>query len=281
METSRNPYMTDQSQPALRRSVVAYIDILGYREMACRAEKEKRESDFLRKIYQALGEGQKWLKDEDTLPAIGDKDDFALKAFTDNVVIGYPIGIHGRTDAEIEMYSIFLNMGVFQLQMTKEGFFVRGAISVGDVYIDDIVVFGNAFTEAYNGESQLARDPRIILNRSAVQTVKEHLKYYGGPSYAPQYHDIYRDSDGQWFLNYLDNVRPPNNELPPDYCILEKHKQIVEKRLNEFMTRPEIWSKYFWTANYHNFFCSQYPEYFEKSHMVDLEKFRLEPSRIT
>ena len=56
----------------------------------------------------------------------------------------------------------------FQFSMSVRGFFVCGAISIGNAFIDDIVVFGDALTEAYLGESKLARDPRIILTEKAV-----------------------------------------------------------------------------------------------------------------
>jgi hypothetical protein len=204
MEASRNPYVRTGTEPALMPSVVAYVDILGYREMALKAEREKKELEFLRTLHQAFSNTQKWLRGGDLPLKIGLKDFYAFRAFTDNVVIGYPIG--GRGDAEAELGSIFLKLGIFQFEMTVAGFFVRGAISIGDVYIDDIVVFGKGFTEAYEGESRLARDPRIVLTASATEAVKKHLEYYYEPRFAWQYQDIYRDSDGQLFLNYLDCI---------------------------------------------------------------------------
>jgi len=164
--------------------------------------------------------------------------------------------------------------------MANEGFFIRGAISIGDVYIDDTVVVGKGFTEAYNGECQLARDPRIVLTDSSVKAVRKYLEYYGGDAWSPQSRDLYQDSDGQLFLNYLESVLIAEGEQGPFYEELEKHRQMIEKRLDEFRTRPPIWTKYLWVASYHNFFCSQYPKYFDESHMVDLKKLQLQPSTI-
>ena len=279
MDESRNPYILE-SRPALRRSVVAYVDILGYRQMAFRAEKEKREPEFLQILHAALSKGRDWLEHDEKShgPHIGGKDFYALKAFTDNIVIGYPIQF--REDAEIQIYMAFLDLGVFQLEMIKNGFFLRGAISVGDVYMDDIAVFGNGFTEAYKGESELARDPRIVLTNSASELVKGHLNYYGENSQAPQNLQLYKDSDGQWFLNYLENILVAVYEMGPSFDELQQHKRAIEQKLSEFTTHPEIWNKYFWAANYHNFFCSQYPDYFNQSHMIDLDKLQLRPSRI-
>jgi hypothetical protein len=279
-KNSRNPYAQTSPEPVMLPSVVSYIDILGYREMAMKAEHAKQEQEFLRNIRRAFSEGQKMLKG-DFGPKIGAKDRYVIKAFTDNIVFGYPINpIQGLGDAEVELGSAFEMLSLFQHWMANEGFFIRGAISIGDVYIDDTVVVGKGFTEAYNGEALLARDPRIILTDSAVEAVKKHLEYYTDQARAPQSRDLYRDSDGQLFLNYLESVLIAEEDHGPFYEELEKHKQMVEERLDEFTTRPPIWSKYLWVANYHNFFCSQYPKYFNGSHMVDLTKLQLRPSTI-
>lgn len=279
-ETSRNPYVQAASEPVLLPSVVSYIDILGYREMAMKAQDTKQEQEFLKSIYRAFSEGQKMLKG-DFGPKIGVKDRYVIKAFTDNIVFGYPIHpIRGFGDAETELGSAFEILSLFQHWMANEGFFIRGAISIGDVYIDDTIVVGKGFTEAYNGESLLARDPRIILTDSSVEAVKKHLEYYADHARSPQSRDLYRDSDGQLFLNYLESVLIAENDRGPFYEELEKHRQMIEKRLDEFRTKPPIWSKYLWVANYHNFFCSQFAEYFNESHMVDLTKLQLRPSMI-
>ena len=55
-----------------------------------------------------------------------------------------------------------------RLSLANHGFFMRGAISLGDAYVDDVVVYGSAFIEAHDGEVELARDPRIILCTSAA-----------------------------------------------------------------------------------------------------------------
>ena len=56
-----------------------------------------------------------------------------MRAFTDNIVIGYPI--RGRGDAESELVTIFRNLSYFQMKLTMDGFFVRGAIAVGELYM--------------------------------------------------------------------------------------------------------------------------------------------------
>jgi hypothetical protein len=115
----------------------------------------------------------------------------------------YTTGIRGAhpilEDAELELGLGFNQVSYFQMLMTKEGFFVRGAIAVGELYMDDIEVFGAGLMDAYEAERSLARDPRIVHAASAQHAVNRHLAYYGQGSDAPQNRELLLDNDGQYF----------------------------------------------------------------------------------
>ena len=261
---SRNPYHASGQPPKFLRSVCLYMDMLGYKEMWCQTEREGGQVTFLRRLYEALEEGQEWLLpgDNDFWPT--DKDRYSIKAFTDNIVIGWPV----RADAESELGSIFSRVAYFQLRMANHGFFLRGAISLGDAYVDDVVVLGGAFLEAIQGEGQ-AEHPRIILTESASAAARKHVSYYSRPDHAPQYRDLFQDSDGKWFVNYLETVLIAEVEEGPFYEELVRHKERVNERLLEFHSDQHIRSKYEWVASYHNYFCDQYPQYFDRSYKID------------
>jgi hypothetical protein len=276
-EASRNPYHQSAGSPEVAVSVVAYVDILGYRAMAQQAEAGGDENGFLARLYDALDRGRRWLREDDLLGVpIGAKDRWALKAFTDNIVIAAPIGF----DAESELGDAFFRLGAFQFEMATSGFFVRGAVAVGSSYVDDIAVFGSAFTEAYVGESQLAKHPRILLTASARRAIKKHLTYYARPGQAPQSRDIYCDADGQWFLNYLECTLWGEGDTDPDYYHLLLHKERIEERLSQFSSDPTIRNKYAWAARYHNYFCDQHPDYFANEHRIAIDEDGARISRI-
>src|SRR5687767_5770696 len=100
---------------------------------------------------------------------MGTHDLYALMPLTNHIVIGWRV----PDDAQAELPAAFCDLAAFQLRMAMEGYFIRGAIAVGDAYVDEIAVFGEALIEAYEGESRLARDPRIILTESAVNSVRQ------------------------------------------------------------------------------------------------------------
>ncbi|PER43291.1 hypothetical protein CN472_25250 [Bacillus thuringiensis] len=39
---------------------------------------------------------------------------------------------------------------------------------------------------------------------------------------------------------------------------LAQHKQVVEKKLEEYKDDSKLLDKYGWVANYHNYFCENY-----------------------
>jgi hypothetical protein len=168
---SRNPYHDKGDKPTLRPSVLVFMDILGYSALIADAERNGTQETLLLELHEALTEAREWADPKGTL--VGDKDSFVMKAFTDNIVLAWPI----RRDAEAEMGALFFKLTYFQFTMTVKGFFVRGAMSIGNAYADDVTVFGDALTQAYRGEDILARDPRIILTDSSVAAVKTHLAY--------------------------------------------------------------------------------------------------------
>lgn len=274
---NRNPYEQKGSKPLLLNSVFIFMDILGYQQLVQKAHAAGKSQDFLEEIHSALSKARKALEDDEFVLQLAGHDLYALKAFTDNIVVGIPI----INDGEIELGDAFSRVAEFQLNMILQGFYVRGAISVGDVYIDEIAVVGNPLTEAYNGESKLARDPRIILTETAKKYVDSHLEYYGRESHAPQVSELLQDSDGQWFVNYLDSILLDKEDNIIGYETLKKHKECVELELKKHKGVPDVFSKYAWVAGYHNYFCELHQDYFSNDYKIDSGLFQAKPKLIT
>jgi len=278
---TRNPYQASLQEPSLLESIFVFMDILGYSELIANSLKNGTQEQTLRNLHAALSKARKVLENNNDTYGSFDADIFALKAFTDNIVIGWPVD----NDAVFESGIAFTCLAEFQLQMAIEGFFVRGALAVAPAYIDDIAVFGEALVEAYHGENHLARDPRIILTNTAMQAAKRHLKYYPDQTKSPHVRAILKDSDGQWFINYLDCVLSKKEDGEPYYEELMQHKAAVEQKLADHKSNPPVWSKYAWVASYHNYFCDLHPHHFSTknstdSNRIDVGLFQVCPSLI-
>ena len=148
------------------------------------------------------------------------------------MVVGYPI----NDDGEGELNEILDNVAEYQFNLSLEGLFVRGGISVGDFYINDDIVFGPALLDAHNAESKLACYPRIVLDAKAVKKLQKHMS---GNDTAPQHSKILVDNDGQLFLNYLNTIFKYYVECSNAYefevikiNLLLRHKLKIEEMLN-------------------------------------------------
>lgn len=261
-----NPYLRDDGQAILRKSWFCFLDILGFKEFLIANDQAR-----IVELHELLREGRETLEGGEYAELFGGEKHHALTSFTDNIVLGFPI----NDDGEIESGMVFERLAQFQLNMVLSGFFVRGGVAVGEAYIDDLAVYGPALLEAYKGESELARDPRIVLTDSAKTLVIEHLGYYGYGKQAPQDSDLKRDRDGQWFVDYLNSaVLDIGTELDIDQEAIAHHRDIVVEKLEQFRNNPRIWSKYEWAALYHNDFCDRFEEHLEPGLMIDVASIR-------
>lgn len=239
----------NQDKPALVNSIVCAIDILGFSQMIVNSCRDGYGDKLLREINYLINKNKQCI--------VPNKySEGKIKIFTDNMVVAYPI----KDDGEAELDEVLDNVSEYQFNLALEGLFVRGGISVGEFYINEDIVFGPALLDAHNVESQIACYPRIILDEKTVKRVQKYISYY---DVAPQQSKILIDSDGQWFLNYLNTIfsfyTKCNNEYEFQIIqqeLLLRHKQKIEEMLMIYKENIRVWDKYVWTANYHNYFCN-------------------------
>lgn len=241
----------DQDNPTLVNSVVCAIDILGFSQMIVDSCKNGSGDKLLREMNYLINKNKQCI--------IPNKySQGKIKIFTDNMVVAYPI----KDDGEVEIDEILDNVSEYQFNLALEGLFVRGGISVGDFYINEDIVFGPALLDAHHTESELACYPRIILDDRTVERLQSYINYYDT---MPQQNKILIDTDGRWFLNYLNTIfryyKECNNEYEFErikHELLLCHKEKLEEMLLIHKENIRVWDKYVWTANYHNFFCDLY-----------------------
>lgn len=235
----------------LQESFVVWLDVLGYSDMCRAATTRADQNALLSRLRQALRRHRPLLQPTREPPFV------ALRAFTDNIVLGRPLFTGPLEDGESELAYMMMASAAYQFALARSGFFVRGAIAVGDHYMDEYMVFGPALIEAHDLESARAKTPRVLLSERAREFVTRHVRSYGDVSDSPHDSELLVDADGEWFLNYLDAARGDDDvELLPAYRpFFMQHREVVASRLTEFATVPPVLAKYEWVAAYHNFVC--------------------------
>lgn len=259
MNDMLTPYLNTEGQGELRNSVVAYLDVLGFTGLVRNAKENGSSQQLFAEFQDALNEASIGLRDV--------AEDFNFKArhkfriFSDCILIGYPIGdsFHGGTFREelkgLDAFSnVFNTLYFIQSQLVNRGFFVRGAITVDELYMDERTIYGIGLIDAYESEQRQAKYPRIILTKSAeamFDKIDKAFQDQNDTNYLKKY--LYKDSDGLLFINYLESI---NIADYPFLDVLEKHKEVIENKLKEYKDKPDILEKYVWAAKYHNLFCN-------------------------
>lgn len=111
-----------------------------------------------------------------------------IKIFSDNIIIAIECNIiRNGLDNLLEFVSYMAE------HFLKCGFKLRGGITKGSLYINDVFVWGKALVDAYNLESKKARFPRIIIEESLIEEITPHVKNVL----------ISKCDDGWYILNYL------------------------------------------------------------------------------
>jgi hypothetical protein len=249
MAESSMAYMDAAGRPKLQQSIVAFIDVLGFSHMATSCATLEDSQRVLDKIAAAIDDSREFARQpvQGGISAAGRR--WATKFFSDNLAFGYPF--EESTDRASTAWFIIRCAQRYQLQMTMNGFFVRGALTQGPVCLTDEIIFGSALIECYQLESKTSIVPRIVLAEPLQKLVMD--SYQSGKDLLEPGTDqaICRDVDGWWFVNYL---QAADDSGGIQWKLIERHKASVLESLSH-TTRHDVLPKFGWACRYHNVFC--------------------------
>lgn len=242
-------YLDEAGRPRLRSSIVAFIDILGFSNIATSCTAIEESQRLLDKIADAIDDARNFVRQPipDGHSALGKR--WATKFFSDNLAFGFPLD--DSIDHASTACFIVRAAQRYQLKMTMNGFFVRGALTQGPVCLTDEIIFGSALIECYLLESNASIVPRVVLSESLQRLVVESCNTEPIRSSSEIDQAICRDVDGCWFVNYLEAARD-GDEIRWPY--IEQHKKSILESLSH-TTRHDVLPKYGWACRYHNVFC--------------------------
>jgi hypothetical protein len=256
-----NRFLSRAGEPKLIDCAVLFFDLLGVRQMARSAQAAAHlktlERVVSRRYRDFLAPGSPW-------PAA---------FFSDSLVLTAPAPERG--DRESAITGLVLQGARLQLELTLEGFFVRGGLGFGKFHHHDGLAFGRALVDAVDLEGQHAVHPRVILDRVAERYERDAMAGYAILETAPQSSLLVCDDDGWTFVNYLgvlfDEPDDPRGQLI-------RHRQVVTARLLEHSTERRLWEKYRWVAEYHNeIVAAQLPGEPDLLVAADLMRWRFRP----
>jgi hypothetical protein len=238
---------------AYRKAIVTFIDILGFKELL----KTLPASD----IHDVLSILADWssgdLKDIDDDEAEGviPVGLAGSIAFSDNVVRVCPIdseeGGHGALFHEL------LSLVHVQAKLSERGIFLRGGLTVDDIYMSAGKVFGPGLVRAYELETMFAIYPRIVVDPATFQAYHEAPAMRGDHSVAEDLEYIEgllrQGDDGLYFVDYLKACRSELRDPGTGFTgKLQQHARFITEQASKFDQLTTAKQKYLWLARYHN-----------------------------
>lgn len=235
-------------QPVL----LSYLDVLGFRE---RITKSKESIYEVQQTYALLHQMKRQYS--------------AMRRFEPNSDAKTPRSVsHFRNFSDLiirvtelnKQYVLadYLNFEFMALAGTQcnyvcYGDLLRGAMCIGDLYIDEDVTFGPALVEAYTLESTVAVFPRIVIDKEVIRRARHEAD-------EPIWNDfVARGEDGVYFLDYLfgsflERWSFPDEEQMDANKTLLLHKEFVEELLMTWEKEGDYRKrqKALWLAQYHN-----------------------------
>jgi hypothetical protein len=228
-------------------SIITYIDILGFRNIVNQRNKPKD-------IYSILKSFRYFSKPDTELARDYEQSfynfsDCAVRVtkILSEVNKARPVGL---------LFYELIDVLHLQFELVNQGIFLRGGITIGEIYIKNNFIFGPGLISAYKLENERALYPRIIVPKNIVHIVKDV------PALKAYHHDIEDeleyikallkyDSAGFYFIDY---IKASDSEIEPDdyLTFLINHKKNIKKNLSLYKKDERVLAKYKWLKKYHN-----------------------------
>jgi hypothetical protein len=231
---------------------LTYVDVLGFSDLISESMKDELVVD---EIGFELG------RFVDALEQFGPKGAFNAFNFSDHCVRATKLPPRSNVATYLDREGFYL--AERQLQMVMRGWFLRGAITVGNLAVSEKLIFGPALVRAHILESTIAVYPRIVIDPELNELTNANS------SFARDYQ--FTDRDGITCIDYLFGVFLRRFEFPGEserdpWRVLEDHRQACEEFLNSGKAVKDlrVRQKAAWVAFYHNHTLKRLAERFGK-----------------
>lgn len=174
--------------------------------------------------------------------------------FSDLTVISTPLQKpHNPPGSELFFQLLHLVHAQSTL-VIDEGILIRGAVTIGFVVKSWGQLFGPAVVRAYELERDVAKYPRIVIDRRIFQVLDSlpGAWLHDKRSNKRDLRKLMRkDDDGELFVDYLWAARDEVDNPTIYPAFLDRHRTLIEKRLKEHAHNRDIRKKYNWLKAYH------------------------------
>lgn len=223
--------------------IIAFLDILGFKNLINTSSFDKvldifklilTDKDAITALWHAVEdddsspEGERYKRYNQSLM------ETKIHVMSDSIVVAtpswHPESLAVVVDICYAIQELLLNL--------ETPILLRGAIAVGDFYLNDNLVFGKGLVDAYWAQEKYAVYPRIIISNDI--TVERRVSVDNG-------HDLPKDDDGYYYINCIERYLGEEHtweeiESSEQY---DKLKNMIDINLNGY-NDDRVRQKYLW-----------------------------------
>lgn len=220
--------------PQYRRRFIAFLDILGFKELTLKADDDEGARDTIR---QAIGILQGANNDRRG-------SGYVFTHFSDSIVLTADVSGTGAR-------AIMESCCRLYLLLLRRGLLLRGGLAVGNViHQTEGVLYGTGLLEAYNLDER-GIPPRIAVTEGAWQALREETSVGFQTRYVTT--DEY---DLSAIVNVLQDYirigRPRDDSTPTKLRIANRIAATISAQAQNTELKPEVRAKWRWLRSYWN-----------------------------
>lgn len=231
-KNKRDDFFEILEEPEEKDYIISYIDLLGTKELI----KNGNDNEIFELIYTAYSIAY------GVAPQIDYFKYISIKIFSDNMLIAYPVNdieninhIYSSYDVMVSFLKILIPIFI------KNNLLLRGAITIGKLRINNLVVWGKGLSEAVYLEENVAVYPRIVLSEKLLK-VFDSFKI-SGVEYEGKFSCL-KDFDDMIFFDFFEYRDVTDTER-----LIKVAKTNINRKI-EKESDTRILQKYCWFRNY-------------------------------
>lgn len=253
----------EQKSMKYEKRLLAFIDILGFKEIVIQSEKETYKIELLYEVLNYLKTWEiskswdlKFVEIEEDAQKKG-VSNFDIRGKTNTTCFSDSIVVSVKVQDDInEMAStLIVNLAYIGSVLLEKGILFRGGITVGNIiHHENGTVFGQALIDAWQLESQSAKFPRIILSNKLLSELNYPIEAKRNRYPYHQYIDRFDDGCVGFHQMIYYQVIESWIEMTPEKLrvSLEKIRKVIVNGLDGTFENPNIFEKYNWLKNQYN-----------------------------
>lgn len=245
-----------------QKRVVAFIDILGFKQMIAESKRDTSKIDLLYDVLRYLKTWEipkEWNSnivavEEDAqkrgLEKFKIEGSTCCTCFSDSIVISV---LYKDEQLNETVSTLISNIALIGTKLIKAGILVRGGITIGDLlHTENGIIMGQALIDAYTIE-QSAKHPRIILSDTLLKELNYPL--FSKQSRYPYHQYLKRFNDGCVGFHQFIYYQVMQSEAATAYISgydLDIIRKCIIVGLDSSFEKIDIFMKYKWLAEEYN-----------------------------